>query len=462
MLAYVHPGSPAAIGMLAVCFILVLAFEFSNGFHDTANAVATVIYTKSLKPVVAVIWSGVMNFLGVILGGIAVAYALVQILPADVLSPPNGDPAVAMLVALFVTALLWNVITWAFGIPNSSSHALIGSLAGVSIGYAIRSNKSLSESVDWQQIWKVLESLLLSPILGFVLAAILFRVLKALLHDKQLFEPPKDDEPPVWWMRAILVTTCGGVSLAHGTNDGQKSIGLIMLTIIGLAPATFAINQDLSSDKLHGIVESLSSAQMQIEQNGNEEKDKALLAVRNAQQRLDGIKDLKAVPDDARTSLRNDINQIVAQVKAIAQAQGTKPGDADRKKAEQLQKDLTGVIDYAPWWVRIMSAFCLGFGTMIGYKRIVHTLGERLGKSHLSPAQGGSAELVSAGLIGMAGISGLPVSTTHVVTTGIAGTMVGSGAGVQSGTLWQIAIAWILTLPATLVVACGLFYVLSG
>lgn len=461
MFAFIQPGSPTALAVLVACLVLVLAFEFSNGFHDTANAVATVIYTNSLKPLVAVVWSGTMNFLGVILGGIAVAYALVQIMPPDILAPPNGNPAVAMLVALFATSLLWNVGTWALGIPNSSSHALIGSLVGVSIGHVLRNGKSLGEGVDWQQIWKVLESLLLSPILGFILAAALYRLLRALVHDKHLYEPPEGKKPPVWWMRGLLVLTCGGVSFAHGTNDGQKSIGLIMLTIIGLAPAAFAVNQTLSGEGLHHIVDDLRAVQPLIEKNGNGEKAKALEAAKNAQRRLQGVQGMADVAEDARPALRNDMNQILSEVKAIAQGQGTKASEADQKKAEQFQKSLTTVINYAPWWVRIVSALCLGLGTMVGYKRIVRTLGERIGKSHLAPAQGGSAELVSAGLISFAGFSGLPVSTTHVVTSGIAGTMVGSGSGVQMGTVWQIAAAWILTLPVTILVSAGLFYLLS-
>src|SRR5580693_8548404 len=112
MFSFLAQGSPTTIGFLLVCFVLVLAFEFSNGFHDTANAVATVIYTRSLKPVPAVVLSGALNFLGVVLGGVAVAFTLVELLPPDVLTPPNGNPAIAMLLALFLAALIWNVATW--------------------------------------------------------------------------------------------------------------------------------------------------------------------------------------------------------------------------------------------------------------------------------------------------------------------------------------------------------------
>ena len=177
MLSSLAPGSLASLLILAGCFLLVLVFEFSNGFHDTANAVATVIYTNSLKPTYAVIWSGLMNFLGVLLGGIAVAYALVELIPPEVLSPPDGGTAAGMLVALFASALLWNVGTWWLGIPNSSSHALIGSLIGIAVETAVTHGRGMENGVDWHQVWSVLGSLLVSPILGFVLALILFKLL---------------------------------------------------------------------------------------------------------------------------------------------------------------------------------------------------------------------------------------------------------------------------------------------
>src|ERR1017187_1193516 len=240
MLTQLNPASALAFGLLVVTLLMVMLFEATNGFHDAANAVATVIYTKSLQPVQAVVWSGFMNFLGVLIGGIAVAYALVELLPAEVLTPPDGGPAVAMLVSLFVAALSWNIGTWWFGLPNSSSHCLIGSLIGVALGNALARSRSISEGVHWAQLWKVLEALPLSPIFGFVLAGALYFLCRRTLHDKHLYEPATDT-PPIWWMRGILILTCSGVSFAHGTHDGQKSIGLIMLTIIGIFPATYAL-----------------------------------------------------------------------------------------------------------------------------------------------------------------------------------------------------------------------------
>ncbi|MEA3105934.1 MAG: hypothetical protein QOI88_539, partial [Gammaproteobacteria bacterium] len=204
MLNHLDPASSLAFALLIFSLLMVIMFEATNGFHDAANAVATVIYTKSLPPGPAVILSGVMNFLGVLIGGIAVAYALVELLPADVLSPPDGGPAVAMLVSLFVAALSWNIGTWWLGLPNSSSHCLIGSLIGVALGNALARSRDLIDGVHWPQLWKVLEALALSPVLGFVLSGALYFVCRKTLHDEHLYKPVTE-KPPVWWMRAVLV-----------------------------------------------------------------------------------------------------------------------------------------------------------------------------------------------------------------------------------------------------------------
>ena len=458
MFHHLATGSAPSLALLGLCFVLVLAFEFSNGFHDTANAVATVIYTHSLKPVQAVVWSAICNFAGVVLGGIAVAYALVEILPPEVLTPPDGGTAIGMLVALFVTALGWNVLTWLFGIPNSSSHALIGALVGIALGSSIRS-RHIGQGVEWHAIVEVLEGLLFSPLLGFVLALALFQLIKRLLHDKHLFEQPEGGRAPIWWMRALLVLTCTGVSFAHGTNDGQKSIGLIMLTVIGLLPATFGINLDAPKAELRSLSDGMARAADLVGRYGDDRKTLGVEAAGSIGKRLAPLTSLADVPRPDRIALRNDAYRVLAELETIGN-DGKVPR-ADRDAAKGLHKSLGSLVAYAPWWVRVLSAVALGLGTMIGYKRIVETLGERLGKQHLVPAQGAAAEVVAAVLIGGAGVTGLPVSTTHVVTSGIAGTMVGSGAGLQGKIIWQIALAWVLTLPVTTLLASALFLVLA-
>ncbi|MCW6512705.1 inorganic phosphate transporter [Lichenifustis flavocetrariae] len=305
----------------------------------------------------------------------------------------------------------------------------------------------------------MLASLLISPILGFVLSLLLFRLIKLVVHDKHLYEPPEKEVPPVWWMRGILILTCTGVSFAHGTNDGQKSIGLIMLTIIGLMPAAYALNMTMSGDQLAADAKGMSVAASLIERYGDDQKALGVMAARKLGEAFGAARQATDIPEAERPAVRNDLNRVVAELTTVGEA---KDASKDEKaSAKAIHEDLMKSVQYAPWWVRILSALCLGAGTMIGYKRIVTTLGEKLGKQHLAPAQGAAAELVAAALIGGAGFSGFPVSTTHVVTGGITGTMVGSGAGIQPSTLWQIGTAWILTLPATILLSGGLFYLLS-
>jgi PiT family inorganic phosphate transporter len=500
MLTHLDPASALAVGLLIFALLMVVIFEATNGFHDAANAVATVIYTKSLGPTHAVIWSGIMNFVGVLVGGIAVAYALVELLPAEVLSPPDGGPAVAMLIALFVAALLWNIGTWWFGLPNSSSHCLIGALIGVALGNALVRSRSMSDGVHWQQLWTVLKSLALSPVLGFLLAGGLYLLTRKTAHDPNLYKPA-GDEPPVWWMRGILILTCTGVSFAHGTNDGQKSIGLIMLTIIGLFPATFALNPE-AGKSLTDLPNIMRQAEPLVRKYGDDERELALAAAKSlenqskatAQRAGDtgtgdaptagatddhrvrtrlaslGVDDSGRPPGlefgprspaaKVRATVRDQVYQVISQLKHVEEAKGV--SKEEKQQAKDLAKQLGLSVEYAPTWVRLLSALCLGIGTMIGYKRIVKTLGERLGNVHLTPAQGAAAEVVSAVLIGSAGFTGLPVSTTHIVTSGIGGTMVAARAGLRYSMMSRILIAWGLTLPVTILVAGGLYYVLAN
>lgn len=460
--------------MLALCGVLVCVFEFVNGFHDTANAVATVIYTRSLRPAVAVVLSGIMNFLGVLAGGLSVAYALVELLPPDALSPPDGAPAVPMLLAMFGTALTWNLFTWRAGIPNSSSHCVIGAIVGVAIGDSFLHGRHLGDGVDWQQVTKVLEALAFSPVLGLVGAGLLYQVLRAVVKDSALYQPPPEgDAPPSGWVRWLLVGTCSAVSFSHGSNDGQKSIGLIMLTVVGLWPALYALNPHeahrLPLAPAHAV--QMQQILEQYDHDGLRADALAAAARLRAQseaaenpvasQAAQGAAAPQAGQTDAALAVvqRGDVFQVVAGLKKVMH-QAAVPAPV-KATAKALQAELKPVVEFAPWWVRLLSAACLSLGTMIGYQRIVRTLGEKIGRTHLTPAQGASAELVGAGLILTAGYTGLPVSTTHIVTAGIAGSMMGSGSGVQRGMVGRIVLAWLATLPVTIILAAVLFYVLS-
>jgi len=338
LISHLDPASALAVGLLIFALIMVILFEATNGFHDAANAVATVIYTKSLAPGQAVVLSGLFNFVGVLVGGIAVAYALVELLPAEVLSPPDGGPAVAMLVSLFVAALAWNIGTWWFGLPNSSSHCLIGALIGVALGNALARSRSLGEEVHWAQLWKVLEALAVSPLLGFLLAGGLYLLCRRIFHDKHLHEPA-GDKPPVWWMRAILILTCSSVSFAHGTNDGQKSIGLIMLTIIGIFPATYALNPKAAASQ-YELSALVSQAEPLIGRFGDDEKESALSAVRTIEHRgRNSLTDaeapfkhlklevgLRSGAAEERSNVRDDIYRVIAQLKHAEEASNISRG----------------------------------------------------------------------------------------------------------------------------------------
>jgi PiT family inorganic phosphate transporter len=350
VLSNLDPASTLAIGLLIFSLLLVVAFEATNGFHDAANAVATVIYTKSLSAGQAVVWSGIMNFIGVMVGGISVAYALVELLPPEVLSPPSGAPAVSMLVSLFVAALFWNIGTWWFGLPNSSSHCLIGALIGVALGNALVHARSLAEGVHWPQLWTVLEALALSPLLGFVLAGALYWGISRTVHDKHLYEPA-GEHPPVWWMRSILILTCTGVSFAHGTNDGQKSIGLIMLTIIGLFPAVFALNPE-AGQALADLPKIARDAEPLVQKYGDDQKDDALQAAKVLQDykappprpatlsevlRLedgqDGHLGVASETAKERSAVRDNVYKLIAQLKHAEDVKGISAEDKEHVKA---------------------------------------------------------------------------------------------------------------------------------
>ena len=239
--------------LLVICLVAACAFEFVNGFHDTANAVATVIYTNSLKPWVAVIWSGFMNSLGVFYGGIAVAMGIVNLLPVETLVDQNLAHSISMIAAILLSAIFWNLLTWYLGIPCSSSHTLIGSILGVGIAYSFLPEASAA-AVNWTKAIEIGASLLLSPLFGFSVTIILMYFLRVTTKGKEygddLFKEPKKDRPPPPWVRGTLLLTCTGVSFFHGQNDGQKGVGLIMLILIGIVPGYFALDANFDSKKL--------------------------------------------------------------------------------------------------------------------------------------------------------------------------------------------------------------------
>ena len=473
-------------GLLGLALLIALGFEFVNGFHDTANAVATVIYTHSMPPVIAVIWSGVFNFLGVLVSTGAVAYGIITLLPVDLILQVGSTAGYAMIFALLIAAIVWNLGTWALGIPNSSSHALIGSVMGVGIANQLMAPASQhTAGVDWSQAVNVGEALLFSPIMGFVLAGLVLLLMRWLVRAPALYAEPKDSLPPPWWIRGTLIFTCTAVSFAHGGNDGQKGMGLIMLILIGVAPTAYALNRTMPESATPAFLQSeaaaehvfVAHAQGVPAMSADEARARVGTALRardlNRPDVFAGLSvlsqdiaaqvrnygSIRSVPATATPNIRNDMYLTADSIRLLPRA-GAKFSDAETATLKAYQTNLQNGTRFIPGWVKVAVAIALGLGTMIGWKRIVITVGERIGKSHLTYAQGASAELIAAATIGAAELYGLPVSTTHVLSSGVAGTMAANRSGLQWSTVRSIASAWVLTLPAAMLLAGVLYWAL--
>ena len=467
--------------LLGLALLVALGFEFVNGFHDTANAVATVIYTHSLNPHAAVIWSGVWNFLGVLTSSGAVAFGIVSLLPVELILQVGSGAGFAMVFALLVAAIVWNLGTWYFGLPSSSSHTLIGSIIGVGIANQMMAVKTGTSGVDWGQALNIGKSLLLSPLVGFVVAALLLLLAKVLIPRKELYEAPEGTTPPPFWIRGLLILTCTGVSFAHGSNDGQKGMGLIMLILIGTVPTAYALNhavtyqqsQDFiavsrqAADVFTKYVQSSASIAEPREEvteyvRTHQFTPNTMLALRQTvnevANELSIYKELAHVPQANVRNFRNDM-YIVSESLRLMQKSGTPVFPAgDQAILANYKKHVDNATKFIPGWVKVAVAIALGLGTMIGWKRIVVTVGEKIGKDHLTYGQGAAAEITAMATITAADMYGLPVSTTHVLSSGVAGTMAANGSGLQWGTVRNMLMAWVLTLPVSICLSGFLFW----
>ncbi len=450
-------------GLAQALFFLALftafAFEFINGFHDTANAVTTVIYTKTLRPTPAVFFSGFMNFLGVLVGGTTVAFSIVNLLPVDLLIEGSSTKAIIMVMSLLFAGVIWNLGTWWMGLPVSSSHTLIGSILGVGLANSLMTDGTLS-GVNWAKAADVGKALLLSPLIGFVAAALLLMLMRVIFRNPNLYHPPGEGDNPPSWIRGVLIATCGGVSFAHGSNDGQKGMGLILLALIGFLPTYYAM--DLRKPELaREVHDSAKSLQAFLDQKESEQESTQDKSAKVEQihaelslitRVLDGKQTLSEVAPADRWAVRQSIYRVQ---KGLAGLELSK--DA-AKTISPARDSFKHAIEYVPLWVVIGVALALGIGTTIGYKRIVVTIAEKIGKTHLTYAQGAAAETVAALTIGLADMFHAPVSTTQVLSSGIAGTMWANNSGVQIGTIRKILIAWALTLPMAILLGGGLFF----
>jgi PiT family inorganic phosphate transporter len=467
--------------LLGIALLVALGFEFVNGFHDTANAVATVIYTHSLEPHVAVVWSGFWNFFGVVVSSGIVAFGIVSLLPVELILQVGSSAGFAMVFALLTAAIIWNLGTWWLGLPASSSHTLIGSIIGVGIANQLMSARSGTSGVDWGQAANIGKSLLLSPLFGFALAAALLLVMKAVIRDKRLYEAPQGTEPPPFWIRGLLILTCTGVSFFHGSNDGQKGMGLIMLILIGTVPTTYALNHAVTAQQSQDFIavstQAADTLGKYVQNSGSigdpredvtdyirtkEFKPNTMLAMR---QLANGIgtemaifKQLSAVPHDQVRNFRNDMYLMSEGIRLMQKSKKPEMSAADVAVLKNYKGHIDKATRFIPLWVKVAVALALGLGTMVGWKRIVVTVGEKIGKNHLTYAQGAAAEITAMATIGAADGLGLPVSTTHVLSSGVAGTMLANHSGLQWSTVRNLLLAWVLTLPMAMMLSGFLFF----
>jgi inorganic phosphate transporter, PiT family len=480
--ANTHAATILPYFLLGLALLIALGFEFVNGFHDTANAVATVIYTHSLPPHIAVVYSGALNFLGVLISSGAVAFGIITLLPVELILQVGSSAGFAMVFALLIAAIIWNLGTWWLGLPASSSHTMIGSIIGVGIANALMHGRDGTSGVDWAQATKVGYSLLLSPLVGFVCAALLLLVLKALVKNRELYQEPRGNSSPPLWIRGVLILTCGGVSFAHGSNDGQKGMGLIMLILIGTVPTAYALNRAVPAKDMVPFIQMAGETQQALEQAapGTPPADpRGVLStyVRTHAWNADVLPALAAITGSIAgqvkasgtfaqmrgenvTNVRNDMYLTSEAIRSYARDPHARDlSEATRHELDGFKKQIDGATKFIPLWVKVAVAIALGLGTMVGWKRIVVTIGEKIGKTHLTYAQGASAELVAMATIGAADMFGLPVSTTHVLSSGVAGTMAANHSGLQMRTLRNLLMAWVLTLPAAIMLSGALYWV---
>lgn len=480
--------------LLVLALLFVLFYEAINGFHDTANAVATVIYTRAMRSQVAVVMAGVFNFFGVLLGGLSVAYAIVHLLPTDLLLNVGSAHGLAMVFSMLLAAIIWNLGTWYFGLPASSSHTLIGAIIGIGLTNALITGTSVVDALNIPKMIGIFMSLVISPIVGLVLAGGLVFILRRYWSGnkkrRRIHMTPAEREKidgkkkPPFWTRIALIVSAIGVSYSHGANDGQKGIGLIMLVLIGVAPAGFVVNMNSTgyditrtrdavnhleqyyqqhADSLAHIVQMAPPVVPTPEEVPSGPKEfhcdaaRALPAIQQAQGLLNNLQSYDKLTVDQRAQLR----RLLMCISDTSEKASKLPGvtSDDQRFLSKLKGDLLGTIEYAPVWIIVAVALALSLGTMVGWRRVATTIGEKIGKKGMTYAQGMSAQLTAAVSIGVASYTGMPVSTTHVLSSSVAGTMLVDGGGVQSKTIKNILLAWIFTLPVSILLSGSLYWI---
>jgi len=478
---------------LVLALLFVLIYEAINGFHDTANAVATVIYTRAMRSQLAVVMAGVFNFFGVLLGGLSVAYAIVHLLPTDLLLNVGSAHGLAMVFSMLLAAIIWNLGTWYFGLPASSSHTLIGAIIGIGLTNALLPGTSVVDALNIPKMIGIFMSLIISPIVGLVIAGglvfLLRRYWSGSKKRQRIHMTPAEREKidgkkkPPFWTRTALIISAIGVSYSHGANDGQKGIGLIMLVLIGVAPAGFVVNMNSSGYDITRTRDAVNHLEQYYQQHAGSlthiiqmsppalptpeevpsgpqefhcDAARALPAIHRAQGLLNNLTSYDALNVEQRSQLRRLLMCISDTAEKAAKLPETKADD--KRFLSKLKGDLLNTIEYAPVWIILAVALALSLGTMIGWRRVATTIGEKIGKKGMTYAQGMSAQMTAAVSIGVASYTGMPVSTTHVLSSSVAGTMLVDGGGVQGRTIKNILLAWVFTLPVSIVLSGVLYW----
>ncbi|KAA8997393.1 inorganic phosphate transporter PitA [Affinibrenneria salicis] len=484
--------------LLILALIFVLFYEAINGFHDTANAVATVIYTRAMRAQLAVVMAGVFNFLGVILGGLSVAYAIVHLLPTDLLLNVSSAHGLAMVFSMLLAAIIWNLGTWYFGLPASSSHTLIGAIIGIGLTNALLTHTSVVDALNVPKMLGIFLSLILSPLVGLAIAGGMVFLLRCFWSGnkkrKRVHLTPAEREKqdgkrkPPFWTRTALILSAVGVSFSHGANDGQKGIGLIMLVLIGVAPAGFVVNMNSTGYDIARTRDAVIHLQQYYQQHGdmlahvidlsppplvpspdetipspiNSTQDfhcdssRAPIAINHTLDLLRDLQGYQQLTVDQRGQMRRLLMCIADTVDKAVKLPETSYDD--RRYLNNLRQDILQTVEYAPLWIIVAVALALSLGTMVGWRRVATTIGEKIGKKGMTYAQGVSAQVTAALSIGVASYTGMPVSTTHVLSSAVAGTMIVDGGGVQGKTVKNILLAWIFTLPVSILLSGSLYW----
>ena len=456
--------------LLLLALAFVLFYEAINGFHDTANAVATVIYTRAMRSQLAVVMAAVFNFLGVLLGGLSVAYAIVHMLPTDLLLNMGSSHGLAMVFSM-----------------------LLGAIIGIGLTNALMTGTSVVDALNIPKVLSIFGSLIVSPIVGLVFAGGLIFLLRrywsgtkkrARIHLTPAEREKKDGKKkPPFWTRIALILSAIGVAFSHGANDGQKGIGLVMLVLIGVAPAGFVVNMNATGYEITRTRDAINNVEAYFEQHPALLKqatgaDQLVPAPEagatqpaefhchpsntiNALNRLKGmlttdVESYDKLSLDQRSQMRRIMLCVSDTIDKVVKMPGVSADD--QRLLKKLKSDMLSTIEYAPVWIIMAVALALGIGTMIGWRRVATTIGEKIGKKGMTYAQGMSAQMTAAVSIGLASYTGMPVSTTHVLSSSVAGTMVVDGGGLQRKTVTSILMAWVFTLPAAVLLSGGLYW----